>query len=92
MSNIPRQIRQLSTLFPGLLGQRSPRMSVWCPMQTGIHNCRYGARSVYNIIVHLNDAHLWTRERIADWLETSGYNITFHVTSDADVAPPPAQG
>lgn len=28
------------------------------------------ARLVWDVIVHLNDHHRWTRERIADWVET----------------------
>lgn len=28
------------------------------------------AGTVYNAIHHLNDRHLWARERIADWVES----------------------
>lgn len=28
-------------------------------------------------IIHLNDAHHWTREQIADWLETLDHDLTF---------------
>ena len=40
----------------------------------------YGAhvpkRALYDIIMHLNDNHKWTRERIADWLETLDIDTT----------------
>lgn len=33
--------------------------------------------SISNVIIHLNDTHEWTRERIADWLETLDANLKF---------------
>lgn len=30
-----------------------------------------------NCIVHLNDSHEWTRERIADWLDTLDLDLSF---------------
>lgn len=30
-------------------------------------------------VIHLNDDHDWTRERIADWLETLDIDMTFKV-------------
>lgn len=32
----------------------------------------YG-RTLGKVIEHMNDTHLWTREAIADWLESIGY-------------------
>ena len=52
-----------------------------CPMD-GPHTVRFGPRvterrfgcgqqeKVYDMVAHLNDTHRWTREAIADWLET----------------------
>lgn len=41
-------------------------------------------------IIHLNDHHKWTRERIADWLETLDHDLTFktpeEVNADAEHA------
>lgn len=34
----------------------------WCPM------CRY-KDPTYNMVMHLYDAHLWSRTQIADWLD-----------------------
>lgn len=39
-------------------------MPVVCPACSGF------PESVFNLIAHLNDTHYWTRERIADWVET----------------------
>jgi hypothetical protein len=39
-------------------------LEVGCPAPA----CKQTIR--YNIIVHLNDDHRWTRETIADWLDT----------------------
>jgi hypothetical protein len=30
--------------------------------------------TLYNVIINLNDYHQWTREQIADWLETTDAN------------------
>lgn len=35
--------------------------------------------SVWQIVQHLNDYHQWSREEIADWLETLDINITFPI-------------
>lgn len=55
---------ELSSLFPGL------REVVSCP------ECQ-NPESVFSVIQHLNDYHSgWSRERIADWLETLDTNLT----------------
>lgn len=33
--------------------------------------------SLYGLIMHLNDTHKWTREAIADWLETLDADLEF---------------
>lgn len=38
-------------------------------------DCTYSFK-LYRLVVHLNDTHKWTRERIADWLEESDLDIT----------------
>lgn len=47
--------------------------------------CEYGDVLPW-IMVHLNDYHYWTRERIAEWLELmaeqNGIDITFPVPED----------
>ncbi len=32
-----------------------------------------GTWEVFHVITHLNDVQHWTREQIADWLESIGY-------------------
>jgi len=36
-----------------------------------------GYLNLYRMIQHLNDEHQWTREKIADWLETLDVDLTF---------------
>lgn len=38
--------------------------------------------SLWYMIQHLNDFHEWSREQIADWLETLDVNITFPIGED----------
>lgn len=38
--------------------------------------------SLWYMIQHLNDHHEWSREQIADWLETLDVNITFQIGVD----------
>ena len=45
-----------------------------------------GAIYQYFAIVHLNDAHRWTRERIADWVEAVEAQQEAHVDSQTAVA------
>lgn len=35
-----------------------------------------------NTIIHLNDKHKWTREAIADWLETLDHDLTFKIPEE----------
>lgn len=56
-----------------LLSKTFPR-KIWespgkkCPVAT----CSNGVLSIANTIAHLNDRHVWKREKIADWLEGIG--------------------
>jgi hypothetical protein len=60
--------KQLTSVFPNLV-----RM-VPCPLgaDTFAERCAAGCldRPVVNQIIHLNDHHAWTREQIADWLDS----------------------
>lgn len=42
-----------------------------CPHAGGERLSKYRS-SLLNVILHLNDDHKWTREKIADWLESKG--------------------
>lgn len=56
--------KQLADTLPGLHTQ------TWCP------EC--GNRgSLFNMITELNDAHRWTREQIADWLDALDIDLAF---------------
>lgn len=59
---------KLQSLVPGLADVTR------CPVK----GCS-SETSLWYIIQHLNDAHKWTRERIADWLETLDSDITFQI-------------
>jgi len=37
---------------------------------------------VANLVIHLNDDHRWSRNRIADWLDGLDIDLTFQVPSD----------
>lgn len=62
--------RALEAVLPGMLTFiRCPA----CPQGTD------RTRSVSEQIVHLNDEHRWTREQVADWLESLDVDLTFPV-------------
>jgi hypothetical protein len=45
-----------------------------------------GLGSPYNhLVMHLNDTHRWTREQIADWLETLDINININPKENSNV-------
>ena len=46
--------------------------SVWSNRET----------SLFAVVIHLNDAHKWNRNRIADWLDGLDIDLTFQVPSD----------
>lgn len=55
--NEPWYYGEIERLYPFLRGQACPA-------------CRAGGTSPGRVIWHLNDYHEWTREQIADWVET----------------------
>lgn len=78
---------RLTQLLPGLLDK------VWCPREDCYPQYASGLEAtaepseiigytqahgtLTSIIQHLNDSHEWTREQIADWLETLDIDLTF---------------
>ena len=62
----------------GQLGNRIPAFHFWpivkldavCPESCCIAGLSDDGVGLDNVIIHLNDAHHWTRERIADWVAT----------------------
>lgn len=55
----------LADLVPALANEQ-----VACPA------CKHPLRTLARRIIHLNDQHKWTREQIADWLDTLDIDIT----------------
>lgn len=64
---------ELGQVIPELFSFRAP-----CPHE----GCTEGVGSdtLYRLIQHLNDNHQWTRERIADWLDTLEVDLTFKLS------------
>lgn len=55
----------LREICPGL-----PRLCATCP------DCAQGPYRGELVVIHLNDYHHWTREKIADWLDTLDVDLT----------------
>lgn len=49
--------------------------TVLCPVI--VEDTFFGPVSLVNVVMHLNDDHKWTREQIADWLDTLDLNLRF---------------
>lgn len=65
-AKLPLALVELKSIVPEL------ELSVAvCPACVLAHPQR-----LYVVIAHLNDQHKWTRERIADWLETLPLDLT----------------
>lgn len=60
------------------------RTHVFCPAFVR-SDCEPLGESIIDMIMHLNDDHRWTREQIADWLETLDVDLSFPTES----TPPP---
>lgn len=67
---------RLLELLPGL------KDKVECPVCKGAE--RHAPLWLWDTIQHVNDEHEWTREQIADWLETLDSDITFPIGEDAN--------
>ena len=78
----PPLARQLISLFPNLVTM------VPCPLGGRTFGERRAAgclaRPLVNQIIHLNDTHGWTREQIADWLDTLPIVLTAAATPNGD--------
>lgn len=63
----------LARLLPGL------DAPTHCPVTNGQCDNPGAASTVRGAVVHLNDNHRWTREQIADWLDTLDVDLAFKV-------------
>ena len=64
---------ELREVLPELFTETAP-----CPA------CDGSPETFYNMIQHLNDQHQWTREAIADWLDTLDVDLTFKPAHKGD--------
>lgn len=62
----------LYALLPGL------RTRVYCPANGNV-DCE--SLQVSDQVIHLNDTHRWTREQIADWLDTLDVDLRFNAAA-----------
>ena len=79
-------VADLKRLCPGL-GSRLPE-GYHCP-QVGCENeprPRDGPLNVLVLIIHLNDTHHWSREKIADYLEILDVDLNLITKEQADAA------
>lgn len=53
-----------------LKGKKAPKHWRWLKAPRACPQCRNKYRDTQDVIIHLNNGHKWTRERIADWIET----------------------
>lgn len=74
-------------LFPDLIRfRRCPELNcngydkiVPVPVIFGEQVAKVHLRPLLYLIVHLNDHHKWTREQIADWVESQDLDLRFEV-------------
>lgn len=70
--NLGVQAEGLKKMIPGLREEFS------CPHKT-CTNVYMEQNKLFVLIQHVNDAHKWTREEIADWLESLDVDLAFKV-------------
>lgn len=66
-----------------LLADRLPglRAVTRCPAEATGTSCET-KRLLWGVVIHLNDVHEWSRDTIADWLETLDIDLTFPTTEE----------
>jgi hypothetical protein len=73
-------VYELEKLIPGFRKMKEPCPVEECPdkSQTGLNALLHGT------VMHLNDKHKWTREHIADWLDTLDHDLTFKTPEEVN--------
>lgn len=73
-------IKAYSSSPVGILLKMLPALNATanCPVFLSTSSCFFAA-DLQTVIIHLNDHHKWTREQIADWLETLDLDLSFRV-------------
>ena len=79
---------ELQSEAQGLPGVMNTSVKYPCDPDDCVRQVRQGV--IYNIIMHLNDYHKWTREQIADWLDSvhdpeNGVDLAFKVPEKEEV-------
>jgi hypothetical protein len=79
----------LRDAIPGLKDAQSPCpvcvVELTTPHVPNTADWRNNNIALIDIIIHLNDYHKWTREAVADWIETKDWDLQF-VTPEETVA------
>lgn len=78
------------TLYNGSFDLPGAKYNVSCPVEDCFGK-GIAPSPLRDIVIHLNDSHKWTREAIADWLESihdptgeNGPNLNFQVKEETD--------
>ena len=78
-------------LYNGSFDLPGAKYYVTCPVEDCFASDQNDKSALRNIVIHLNDSHKWTREAIADWLESihdptgeNGPNLNFQVKEETD--------
>lgn len=73
-------VTKLKAVLPGLgeLAKHPPTPDQYC------FSGSLNAIPVADLIIHLNDNHKWTREQIADWLETLDVDLRFPTPKETE--------
>ena len=58
-----------------------------CNNKATCPQCTAAIGSLLSTVTHLNDEHKWTRERIADWLETEEEKLGFVTVVESESVP-----
>ena len=80
----------VDTLHNGSFELPGVKYNIACPVEDCFAK-KMGESPLRGVIIHLNDSHKWTREAIADWLESihdptgeNGPNLNFQVKEETD--------
>lgn len=79
----PDTVQELAELIPAL--RTAKRKCPACkPTIKHGRKVKITKDPLFHLVQHLNDHHRWTRERIADWLDTLDVDLTFQAAAKGD--------
>ncbi len=76
VDQIVRMMRNQGTQITSAITSKV-QTKVKCPA-----NSRHGTSDIPSAVIHLNDQHMWTREQIADWLDTLDEQPVFYPSEE----------